>query len=265
MTTEGLAIEVRHADRLCYAMQQSAVPWLHGLTLRNDGPELRSELIVKVSLLGFSDRVECRVDELPVGASLELDAPDLPLRADAFAGLLERTRAALQVEVFDGEVLVAEVARPVDVLAYNEWPGLEALPELLAAFVTPNHPALAPLLRAAGDHLQQATGDGALDGYQRKDPARARAMVDAVHAAVASAATADRLIRGLRPTTASLGRAPAARRAITALAAMAVHPSRANGTRHPAPSINNPTRGIPTSAAPPQVNSIRPVARPRRS
>ena len=109
MTTEGLAIEVRHADRLCYAMQQSAVPWLHGLTLRNDGPDARGELVVKVSLQGFSDRVECRVDELPVGASLELDAPDLPLRADAFAGLLERTRAALQVEVLDGEAVVAEV------------------------------------------------------------------------------------------------------------------------------------------------------------
>ena len=186
MTTEGLAIEVQHADRLCYAMQQSAVPWLHGLTLRNDGPDARAELVVKVCLQGFSDRVECRVDELPVGASLELDAPDLPLRADAFAGLLERTRAALHVEVLDGEAVVAEVARPVDVLAYNEWPGLEALPNLLAAFVTPNHPALAPLLRAAGDHLQQATGDGALDGYQREDPARARAMVDAVHAAVAA-------------------------------------------------------------------------------
>ena len=110
MTTEGLAIEVRHADRLCYAMQQSAVPWLHGLTLRNDGPDARAELVVKVCLQGFSDRVECRVDELPVGASLELDAPDLPLRADAFAAAVANLEG-VAAEVVDDWRQVAEGMR----------------------------------------------------------------------------------------------------------------------------------------------------------
>ncbi|MGC6487914.1 MAG: hypothetical protein ACON4Z_09740, partial [Planctomycetota bacterium] len=186
MTTEGLAVEVQHADRLCYAMQQSAVPWLHAVTLRNEGAEPLAELVVKIGLEGFSGRVECRVDALPAGASLQLDAPDLPLRADAFAGLLERTRALLQVTVTGRGGASAQRASAVDVLAYNEWPGLAVLPPLLAAFVTPNHPALGPLLRDAATQLQAATGDGALDGYQRGDPARVGAIVDAVHVAIAA-------------------------------------------------------------------------------
>jgi very-short-patch-repair endonuclease len=186
VTTSGLAIEVRHADRLCYAMQQSAVPWLHQLTLHNDGDEALRELVVKVELVDFSERVECRVDSLPAGASLELDAPDLPLRADAFASLLERARTELVVQVLDGDDVLAQRTQPIDVLAYNEWPGLEALPSLLAAFVSPNHPALSPVLHAVAERLERATGDGALDGYQKGDPERVRATLDAVHVAVSS-------------------------------------------------------------------------------
>ena len=38
-------------------------------------------------------------------------------------------------------------------LAYNEWNGTTSLPEILAAFVLPNHPALAPILV---HHAQEA-------------------------------------------------------------------------------------------------------------
>ena len=185
--TSGLAIEVRHADRLCYAMQQSSVPWLHELILHNDGEQPLTDLVVRVRLADFSEPAECRVDTLPSGASLPLDPPDLSLRGDAFAGLLERARADLVVTVHnEGEAELARVSRPIDVLAYNEWPGLGTLPALLAAFVAPNHPALSPVLHAVASRLEQATGDGALDGYQQGDADRVRAMIDAVHFAVSA-------------------------------------------------------------------------------
>src|SRR5690606_25317866 len=72
----------------------------------------------------------------------------------------------------------------LDVLAYNEWPGLQPLPALLAAFVLPNHPALAPLLRDVAARLQDATGSSALDGYQSRDPRPTAAVLAAVHDAV---------------------------------------------------------------------------------
>ena len=37
-------VELQHEPRLCYAMQQSAVPWLHALRLTNDGEEALAEV-----------------------------------------------------------------------------------------------------------------------------------------------------------------------------------------------------------------------------
>ncbi|HEB54296.1 MAG TPA: hypothetical protein ENI87_13670, partial [bacterium] len=186
LRSNGLTIDVRHADRLCYAMQQNAVPWLFGIELHNGGERDLDGLLVRVTLGDFATAAELGVDGLLVGERRELGAPDLRLLGDAFAGLLEAVRADLVVTATaEGEdEPLARWSAPIDVLAGNEWPGLDVLPALLAAFVQPNHPVLAPVLRAAGERLCALTGDGSLDGMQRSDPERVRAMVEALYDAV---------------------------------------------------------------------------------
>ncbi|MGB3969512.1 MAG: DNA helicase, partial [Planctomycetota bacterium] len=180
----GVTIEVEHAGTLCWAMQQNAVPWLRRLVLRNAGTLARRDLRVVIDLPGFAAPATLHVAELGPGASLALPAPDLALRAEAFANAIERTRADLTVVVSSGDERLVAQTSPIDVLACNEWPGLASLPALLAAFVLPNHPALAPLLQDVAARLGRSTGSPALDGYQSGDPARARAIVAATHDAI---------------------------------------------------------------------------------
>ncbi|MBX3464999.1 MAG: DUF4011 domain-containing protein, partial [Planctomycetes bacterium] len=185
MRPAGLSIELDHADRLCYAMQQSAVPWLGPLRLRNAGDAPLHDLRVTIDLAGFVSPRVLHVAVVPAGATCELPVPDLEPSATALANTVERTRADLVVRVEQGDERLAAHARPIDVLAYNEWPGLAPLPPLLAAFVQPNHPAIAPLAREVATELEARTGDGALDGYQRGDRVRVRAMVAAAFAVLA--------------------------------------------------------------------------------
>lgn len=188
MNQAGLLVDVRHAERLCYAMQQSAVRWLHAVSLRNPGAGTLTDLQVTLSLSsGLAPAWTARVAAVPAGGTFELAPPDLPLSAEAFANLVEGTRCDLTVVVERAGERVAAHTSPIDVLAYNEWPGLAVLPGLLAAFVQPNHPALPPLLQRVAAGLQARTGSSALDGYQSGDPARVRAMVEAVHDAIAGA------------------------------------------------------------------------------
>ncbi len=184
MNATGVIVELQHAPALCYAMQQNAVPWLRRLALRNESPVARRDLQVTVELAGFATPLALRLAELAPGAVHELTLPDVPLHAEAFANAIERTRAALVVTVDGGGERLAVHRSAIDVLAYNEWPGLAPLPALLAAFVSPNHPALAPLLQDVGARLGARTGRPALDGYQSGDPARARAIVEAAHEAI---------------------------------------------------------------------------------
>ena len=79
---------------------------------------------------------------------------------------------------------MAKFTQPVVALARNEWGGARYMPELLAAFVAPNDPAVQHLLRDASEILRNASKSGALEGYQSGSPKRSWEIVAGIWAAV---------------------------------------------------------------------------------
>ena len=69
------------------------------------------------------------------------------------------------------------------VLARNQWGGLSGMPDILAAFVLPNDPAIARILKAASEVLRQANQSPSLEGYQG-DKKRVWAQAQAIWNAV---------------------------------------------------------------------------------
>ncbi|MBP8301265.1 MAG: DNA helicase, partial [Planctomycetes bacterium] len=187
MTSSGLSIQVRHEPRLCYAMQQSAVPWLHTIALHNASGESIEDVRLSIELAPalLQPHTEL-VTTVPANGTFALPRLDPRLDVQALANLVERQRAELRVSAYRGDELLAQSVTDLEVLAYNEWPGLVALPSLLAAFVQPNHPVLAGVLREVGARMLATTGSSALDGYQQNDSKRALALVGAVHEALRS-------------------------------------------------------------------------------
>src|SRR3546814_1256650 len=70
-------------------------------------------------------------------------------------------------------------------LAPNEWGGARHMPELLAAFVMPNDPAVSRLLKEASEILRRSGKDSSLEGYQQKSRKRVWEIAAAVWSAVA--------------------------------------------------------------------------------
>jgi very-short-patch-repair endonuclease len=71
-------------------------------------------------------------------------------------------------------------------LARDEWGGMGSMGELLAAFVMPNDPAVAKLLKAAGESLSRHGHSPSLEGYQSGDPRRVYMLVAALWSAVSA-------------------------------------------------------------------------------
>jgi Protein of unknown function (DUF4011)/AAA domain len=166
-------------------MQQAAVRWLRRIRIENPTAAAFTDLQLGLTLEpALAQPWTLRLDTLPAQASIDVPVPDLPLAAAAFANLVERQRADLIVTIDAGGQRLAERRSTIDLLAYNEWPGPDPHPALLAAFVAPNHPALPPVLQDVAARLQQATGRTALDGYQSRQPSRALAIAAAVHDAI---------------------------------------------------------------------------------
>lgn len=97
--------------------------------------------------------------------------PSIRLKCDpAVMGRLEeRVEATLKVELLDeAGSIVATTSQPLTLLAPQDWWSIGPdSNEILAAYVRPNADVLRGILKRTREILQQRTGDGSTDGYQR--------------------------------------------------------------------------------------------------
>ncbi len=181
-----IRLRVEHDPYLNYALQQNAVPIVREVVVENEGAAAVEGLELEVRAepdLGEPLRVT--IDRVAADHVHRLGALDLRPSPVRLANQVERERGELVVTARLGGAVVARETLPLWVLAYAEWAGAQSLPEILAAFVLPNHPEVERLLGRAREHLARATGNPALDGYQGRDPGRVRALLGAVYQAAA--------------------------------------------------------------------------------
>ena len=168
-----------------FALQQNGIPTVRAVRIDNGTSRDIRDAELRISAAPpFFRPFRKTVSFIPAKSSLELKDPDLQIDAEYLAGLTEKAAGVLSAElVQDGRTLCAENAE-ISVQAFNEWPGYGVFPELLAAFVTPNHPAVGGLVSRAADFLGEWTGDPSLDGYQSRDTNRALLQAAAVFKAL---------------------------------------------------------------------------------
>ncbi len=183
-----VGIEVQHIPVINFALQQNDVPLVRELKLTNLSEQVLEDIVATVAVSGvLTPASEQRLARLSPGETRRLVKLDLALDPHRLANQLERERAQISVTVSDASGELGRWTAPIDVLAFNEWPGVAVLQEILAAFVSPNHPAIEQFLGAVRQHLNSATGDPSLSGYQTGAPSRTLAVVDAVYEALRSA------------------------------------------------------------------------------
>lgn len=168
-----------------YALHQNMIRFLQSVTVINQGqvPLTDGELVFEASP-SFCRGARKHLDLLPGGERLCLRETDLALDPEYLGSLTEQVQGELTIRLQkDGQEL-AVFRGQTAVLTFDQWQGSEVYPELLAAFVTPNHPAVAKILARAAEILGKWTGDPSLDGYQSQDPNRVLNQAGAVYAAL---------------------------------------------------------------------------------
>lgn len=168
-----------------YASYQNNVPLLRSLTLTNttDEPLTDIEVVVRCEP-AFADTMRLQFERLDAKETRRLDALDLKFQHRYLAELNEAERGRVIVEVKAAGTEVARIDRPVDVLAYDQWAGARALPELLAAFSLPNNPAIDRLIFQAGELLAKTGSGQSMNGYQSKNREDVWAQASAIYSAV---------------------------------------------------------------------------------
>lgn len=179
------SLVLTHDPVINFAFQQNAIPIVKELRFQNDGVARRDLAIRFSSEPAFAVPGEIRIQSIQADGEFRVAPLDLLMSPGFLLELNEKVAAWLRFEVLESGRVLCTSTHPVTLLAHNEWSGLASLPEILAAFVLPNDPAVMPILGRASDFLRESTGRAALSGYQDKSRKRAWEQVAAIYKAIA--------------------------------------------------------------------------------
>lgn len=173
--------------KINFACHQSAFAVLREMKLENLSAETDISDI-KVTLEASPAFLKSKtwvVDRLSRSGQILVKDRDVELEGGFLYGLTESTRGTVTIRVVSGEQLLDEQVVHIELLARNEWGGSGFMPELLAAFSTPNDPAIDRLLGQASQILRKAGKPDAIDGYKSRSRERVWLMASAIYSAVA--------------------------------------------------------------------------------
>lgn len=187
----SVEVHLDYASRVNFAFQQNRIAILRRLEIRNVSDRDLHGVVCRIQTgPEWANTLEQRISLIPAGSDYTLTDPPLQLDLLYLAELSDRVRGEISLEVsIQGEseaerTLLHQETFPVEVFAFDEWTGLVSLPEILAAFVTPNLSVVDQLLTRTAVLLGKRTGESALSGYQTKSKKRVYEMLACLFEAI---------------------------------------------------------------------------------
>ena len=165
-------IHISHAGKLNLADFQNAVPFLRELAIANQSDRELSQLQIRLeSFPPFVKPKTWSIEACDAKSRYHINDCDVTLDGMLLARLTEAETSTITITLVGNagtaqEQVLATEERKIELLPRNQWGGLSHLPDLVAAFVQPNEPAVDRLLKRTAQVLREAGKNPALDGYQ---------------------------------------------------------------------------------------------------
>lgn len=180
-----ISVEGNFAGSINFAMQQNYVPVIRNLVVNNESGENIKDLDVKITFdPDFAKEYTYHIEEIAAGQSVEVFPVKIQLKTEFLFSLTEKIVGNIHIELYTGTEKLSSYSVEVELLAFDEWSGLLFMPELVAAFVTPNHPKIAEIIRDASDVLMKWTDNPSFTGYQTRNPNNVKLQMAAIYTAL---------------------------------------------------------------------------------
>lgn len=180
-----LQLTVNIDDVLTYAIFHNGAHIVRDICVKNMSDSDLEHLLIQISSdIGVINDFKLGIEKIKPDEELHLRNLDVQVNAEYLASLTERSTCQLTAGIYSEGKLLASETTNITALAFDQWPGLQYTPEMLAAFDMPNHPVVTSMLQLAAKYLEKWTGDPSLAGYQFEDPNRVKQMAAAAYAAI---------------------------------------------------------------------------------
>lgn len=167
-----------------YAMMLNDDKAFNRFVINNDSAD-ENWTNVRVMLTG--DMLEpCQLDvpTLEPGSHISFENANLMPVAAKLMSLTEGVQTTFTITLHIDDEMVMQQSMPIMLMAFDQWHGTTIMPELLAAFVTPNHPCIPALCLRASKYLEQMSGSRDLDEYMSMDYQRVANQIEGVYNAI---------------------------------------------------------------------------------
>ena len=181
LPTPSLLIQAHLNETISYAGWQNSVPLIYSLSVVNESNEVIEDVtLVLESSSGFLRPKAWTLPRIGAGETVEIADRHVELDPEYLRGVNESEKFVVSFVIDSEQGVRVEERKNVRLLAQNEWGGVRANAELIAAFVMPNDPFVASILKSASDLLERHGKRDSLEGYQADDPKRVYVLAGAI-------------------------------------------------------------------------------------
>lgn len=181
------SIFVKLSPKMNYACHQNDIAILKELKITNTQDNIWEDVkITMESSLSFIKQKEWQIRNMYPNEEIIIKDRRIDLDGDFLRNLEEAVLGTIKFTLEADRIVIEQVELPIQVLAYNEWGGLEYIPELLAAFVMPNSSGIDSILGETGRMLAKNGKDSCLDGYSENSTSKVWDMVSALYTVLAN-------------------------------------------------------------------------------
>lgn len=160
----GGSVEIDSLDFINYSMQINGIKCLRKFILTNKSNTDWHGILVRLTGELIQES-QAYISTLPVGKKVSLPELNIYVNGDILSSLSEGQIAHYRIEYIKDEQVLESSSHDIRVMTFNQWCGSAFNPELLAAFITPNHPEVSAILTDVAHILDQDYNNGSICGY----------------------------------------------------------------------------------------------------
>lgn len=166
-----------------FAMQQNYVPIIRNLIFTNIIKENIDNVKVNISFEPeFAHSFETTIGTLEPEKPIEISPVKISIIPDYLLSLTEKMVGNIHIDVFSNDEKIHSHEDDIELLAYDQWSGALIMPEIICAFITPNHPKITEIIGRAGAYLQKWLGAPSFTAYQSQNPNVVKNQMAAIYA-----------------------------------------------------------------------------------
>ncbi|MBX2920755.1 MAG: DUF3320 domain-containing protein [Chitinophagaceae bacterium] len=167
------------------ALYLNHIPLIYKLAVANNSNHDTPPLELKITsdqpcLEPFSYSIE----SVPAGRDIKIPLHNLKVNRSYISNISETEKAVITIEIIHNGQPIAVEETYIDVHPMEQFGGFNVLPELIAAYVTPNHPYVYHIKRRAVDIMERSGHHTAFEGYQGNSPERVLQVMSAIYSAI---------------------------------------------------------------------------------